>query len=368
MTPNDDKISSIQLGVFIYNTILGVGILTLPASLAKEVEAGAWVLAILSGLVNIIFIYFMCKVGEKYSEYGFAGALRRQFGKVFGTILAIPVLVYFVVFTAIVLRIFAETIKLYLLSNTPLEFIIFPLIILAIVLARTGVEPSARFFESVTPLIILILVFLMFVALPKSDFTNLRPVFSVSPVKYITGLKSGAFAYSGYEILLIIFPFLRKPEKAFKVSSIALIIITLFYTIIVMETLAKFGSRETASLIYPTVNLIKASEIPGGFIERLEGLLMALWVIFVFTTVVSTMYGASVIGGDILNQKEKKHIVSIFLPLIYILSLTGESVVELFKMSDTLTIYLGTYTIIIVPIIMFIASLLDRKGGKKGEA
>jgi amino acid transporter len=71
MTPSNDKISSIQLLVFIYNIILGVGILTLPSTLAKAAEQDAWILCLISGLVNIIFIYFMCKVGVKYSEDGF---------------------------------------------------------------------------------------------------------------------------------------------------------------------------------------------------------------------------------------------------------------------------------------------------------
>jgi spore germination protein (amino acid permease) len=367
MTPSDDKISSIQVGVFVYNAILGVGILTLPSSLVKEVDQDAWILAIISGLINILFIYFMCKVGVKYSEYGFVGTLKKLFGSFFGFMLALPVFIYFLVFSGLETRIFAETLKAFLLSNTPLEFIILPLLILAIFLARSGVEPTSRFFEAVTPVIIFITVIIMLVPLPNSDFTNVRPLFASPISKYITGLSTGAFAFAGFEILLILFPFMRKPTDAFKVSLISLMSIIALYTIVTIECLAKFGSKETQSLIYPTMMLIKSSEIPGAFIERLEGLLIALWVLLVFTTIVALVFAFSIVGGDLLGHRKRKHIISVFLPAMYIVALQGQNIAQLFDLINKLTLYLGTYTVMVLPALMFIMSLFRGKGGKKSE-
>lgn len=361
MIPNDDKISTIQVGVFVFNTILGVGILTLPSSMAKAVETDAWVLSIISGLINLIFIYFMCKVGEKYSEYGLVGTLKKFFGGFFGTLISIPVLAYFVIFTGIVVRIFAETMKLYLLVNTPLEFIILPILLLAVLLARSGVEPTARFFEATTPLQILVLFFLIILALSKADFSNVRPLFATPPMKYIEGIRTGTFAFAGFEVLLVLFPFIRKPKKAFKASAIALLSLTVVYTIVIIEVLAKFGAKQAASYIYPTMTMVQASEVPGGFIQRLEGVLMAMWVVFVFTTLVALIYSFSVIGGDVLRQSGRKHIIPLFLPVIYIVSLLGESIVDMFKFGDMLTTYLGTYTIVALPFILYVISLFRKR-------
>lgn len=367
MIPDDDKISTLQLGVFVFNVILGVGILGFPAGLAKAVENDAWVVGIVSGLINILFIFFICKLGNKYPELGLVGTLRRLFGKVLGTILALPALAYFVIFAALAMRIFAETIKLYLLNNTPLEFIILPLMLLAVFLARSGVEPSARFFEVVTPIIILVMLYLIIVSLPKNDYSNLRPFFTHPVSDYISGLRSGTFAFSGFEILLIMFPFLRKPKEAFKVSSITMLGITALYTIVTILCLAKLGAKETASMIYPTVTLIKASEVPGGFIERQEGVLLAVWVIFVFTTLAGMIYAASVITGDILKQRKRTHAVSIYIPVIYVVSLLGENIAALGKLSDTMSLIFGTYTIMILPPVMLIVSAIKDRGGAKGE-
>lgn len=370
MTPDNDKISSFQVGVFVFNTILGVGILTLPASLAKEVGNDAWLLSIISGLINIPFIYFICKVGENYSEMGLLGTLKSLFGKFLGTLLSLPVLAYLIVFSSLVVRIFAETIKLFLLNNTPIEFIIIPLLILALFLARSGVEPTSRFFEAVTPIIIVILIGLMIIAVPNTkELTNLRPYLTTPVMKYVTGLKAGFFSFAGFEILLILFPFIKKPKGAFKVSVISLLVIIVIYTVIIIECISKFGSKETESLIYPTMTLIKSSEIPGAFIERMEGFLISMWVLFVFTTVVSLMYGFSVIGGDLLKHKQRKHFVALFLPVMHIIALIGGNVAQLFSMIEKLIIYLGGYVIIILPTIMFLMMLIKkRKGNKKVDS
>lgn len=379
MTSDNDKISSFQVGVFVFNNILGVGILILPASLAKEAGNDAWLLAIFSGLINIPFIYFICKVGEGYSEKGFLGTLKSLFGGFIGTVLSIPVLVYYVASSGFVVRIFSETVKSFLLNNTPLEFIIIPLLILSIFLARSGIEPTARFFEAVTPIIIIILLILIIIAVPGArEVTNLRPCLTTPAIKYITGLKGGIFSFTGFEIVMVLYPFIRNSKGAFKASIISILTIIALYTIIIIECISKFGSKETRVLIYPTMALIKSSEIPVVFIERIEGVLISMWVIMVFTTLVAMMYGFSVIGGELLKHRERKHVIVLFLPVMYLAAIIGDNVAQLFSMSNILSIYLGGYVAMILPTIMFIMMLIKKKrrgkadnmseGGRKSEA
>lgn len=367
MIPNDDKISSIQLGVFVYLTMLGVGIFTLPSDLVKYAKNDAWILCIVSGLLNIIFIYCMCKVGERFSNYGLVGTLRVLFGKFLGTILAVPVFLYFLFFASVEIRLFAETTKLYLLRRTPIEFVILPLLLLAVLLSRRGIEPIVRFFEISTPIVLVVIAMMLIVMVPKSDYSRLMPVFKTPITDYFKGMGSSLFAYAGFEVLLIVFPYVRKPKKALKASIIALVFIVVLYTIIIVQCIVRLGVEETKNIIYPTVSLIRASEVPGFFIERIEGLLLAIWVMFVFTTVVSFIYGFSVVGADILKHREKNHIISLFIPITYLITLQGSNIKEVFNFSKEISTYLGYYTLMILPVIMFIASLLRRKVGKNNE-
>ncbi|EYE89873.1 hypothetical protein Q428_00380 [Fervidicella metallireducens AeB] len=367
MIPNDDKISGIQVGIFIYLTVLGVGILTLPASVVKAAENDAWLVTLVSGLLSLIFIYLMCKVGEKYSQYGYVGTLKKLFGGFLGTLIGLVTFVHFLVFTAIELRIFGETTKLYLLTNTPLEFIILPLLLIAAVHARAGIEPIVRFFEFITPMVLFVLIIFILLFLPKSDYSNLRPFFSQEPIKYLKSIDQTIFAYAGYEILMVIFPFIRKPKEVRKPAIIAMLFITLLYTLVIIQVLARFGVKETQSLIYPTMTLVKSSDVPGAFIERTEGLMMALWILFIYTSVISFVYGLSVVGADVLKQRERKHIISLSLPLVYLIALQGDSVADVFKISDLLTMTSSRFMFMILPLLMFLISTIKKGRNRSNE-
>jgi spore germination protein len=360
---DNDKISSLELGIFIFLALIGMGLLALPSQLAQSVDNDAWVLVLLAGAVSLILLYIMCKVGERHGNLGFVGTLQYLFGKIIGTILAVPVAVFGLFMMASELRLFAEVTKLYLLHRTPLEYIILPMIVLAVILVRMGLEPITRSFGIFIFLIGLVMVILIVVNYQKVDFSNLMPFFSKPISKYIFGITTAGFAYAGFQIIMVLFPYLKTPKKAFKASAIAMLFVMGLYTVITIECIAGLGSEETKALIWPVMALTKAISIPGGFIENVEGLLASMWVLFVLTSIVANMYFFSVIASGTFGHKEHKHFASLSIPIIYLISLQGNSVPEVLKLIDTVINYLGGYTIVALPMLMLIFSYI--KGRKK---
>jgi len=361
LIPNDDKISSVELGIFIFLAIMGIGILPLPSILSQSVNNDAWVLVLIAGLISILFLYIICKLGERHNNLGFVETLRLLFGKTLGTILAIPVALYAIEIAAIELRLFAEITKIYLLHKTPLEFIILPMILLTVILVRMGIEPIARSFGVFLPIGIFIILLLLIFSIQKSDYSNLQPFFTTPTIKYITGLGATFFAYAGFEITLVIFPALREPKKAFKASAIGLLCAIAVYAIITVQCIAGLGSEELKSLIWPVMALTKSISIPGGFIENVEGFLNSMWVLYSFAALVAFVYFFSVVSADIFKHKKPKHFASLCIPIVYLLALQGDSVAEVFRLSDTIMMYLGTYTMAILPVLMLAFSYLKGK-------
>lgn len=366
MMEDNDKISSAQQGMFQFLTMLGMGIIILPSFLVKGMQNDSWMFCAAFGLFNILIVFFISRLVRKYRGDGLMEMMHKIFGKGLGNILAIPAFLFFIFVVSSELRLFGETIKAYLLARTPLEFIILPLILATVALVRSGIEPITRFFEFVFPILAVLGILFALQCLPQSDYTNLRPFFR-SHISDIQSLYSFTlYTYSGYELLLIISPFLKNPNKTFKVSYIVIAMITAVYTFLVIECLARFGVKETQSMLYPVISLIKSSDVPGGFLERTEGILMAVWVIFAFAKIVSYTYAYSVVSGDALKFKEKKHMVAFFIPILYILALQGDSIMDVFNIINKMTLYLGTYTIIILPLLMYIVSIVEgRKGDEK---
>lgn len=366
MINDNDKISNYQLSVIIILAIIEAGMVALPAVLVREVESDAWILSIITGLVNILFLYIVSKAAQKTSIQGFVGCLRSLFGKIVGTILVIPTLVYFLLILGFESRLFGETVKIYFLERTPIEFIIMPIIIEAVFLAKGGIEVIGRFFEAVFFPLILINVLLTLIAIPKNDFTNLLPIFSADIKEYFSAIITGSNSFFGYELLLIISPYIKEPKKMFKVSSKSLLLITGFYTLAVILDLGKFGAEETKSLMFPVIALAKAVDVPGSIFERAEGILMAIWVLFVFTTMTMLTYLYSVVGAEIIGHKGIKHIATLYIPVVYLFGLLGDSVVQVFRNINVVDSTLGVYTVIILPSLILIASYIKNKGGSKG--
>lgn len=364
---DNDKISGYQLMVFVVNTILGAGIISLPAMAAEKAKNDGWLLILVSGLINILLLLLICFAGRKCGERGIFKTLSGVLGKIPSAILLLPFIIYMLVHTGMESRIFTESVKVFLLQRTPIEFIVIPMIIMAVVLSRAGIEPICRFFEIVFPLTVVLVFLCMLVSSRDLDWSNIRPFFSTPPSDFISGLTSTTFSFEGFQLLLIIYPFIKKPKGTLKYSMIGLVYIIFVNVVGTLQCLTKFGPEETERMLYPIISLIKVSEIPGAFIERTEVLLIAIWLVNVFTTIVALLYCLSVLCADILNQSESRHMVPLALPLIYIISLYGENGVEIKFITAMNSLYMGTYVTLILPIIVILASLFKRKGVKKYE-
>lgn len=364
MVPSDDKVSAFQVGLIVFSSVFGSGIFLLPPSAARELKNDAWLIAVIGGLIGVLSVFLISKGKKVYSKYGLVGTNKLLFGKVLGTIFLVPYLIYFTM-GGFMIRIYGETIKIFLLPKTPVEMIIIPLILLGALLIRTGIETLARFFEAMLIPIILMIVILITVVIPGSDFSNLLPAFTNNFSDYLKGALSALLVYTGSEVLSILFPYMRSPEKAFKVTRNAILLITAIHITVVIENIARLGPKQTASFIYSTFYLVKVSEIPGAFIERFDGIVMAVWAISQFSAYVSVMGLGHIFLTDLLNQKEAKHMVWVSLPPLFIMSMLGKNLSEVFSILNTTIEFVMPFTALISPLMVLAAISIRKKAGKE---
>lgn len=360
MTIHNNTISESQLFLFIFFSMLGIRVFMHPSSMTHFVGNDEWIVTAVAGVIAAVFAFIIYKAGTNNGSSSFVEILRRIFGSTIGVILAIPVFIYFLISGAIEIRLFGEISKLYLLYRTPIEYIIIPLLAVSVYAARGGIETLARFFELIFPLVVAVLVFLFVISITNNDYTNLLPMLHKPPEMYLKSINDAIDGHSGFETLIVLFPFLKKSEGAYKKVLTAIISITVFLIFFDIECIAKFGVKETDAQLFPLVTLIKASSFPEFFIERAEGLLLALWVVFEFASIAIYIYVCSVIVGDVFKQAEKKHMALAVIPFMYIVSLQGGDMKSVIEISQKLTLYLGYYTMLVLPAAMYMLSNLGR--------
>lgn len=368
MSIMNDKDFVTPFGLFstIVVAVVGVGIFSYPRELSTIVGNDGWIVSIISGIISYLLLYIAYRALKANNYEKLYSILRKKFGLILGAILALLFIAYNLFSIGMGMRIFIEVIKMYLLQKTPTEFLIIITILVGSYLLRGEVDTLIKFNEISFWIMFIPIIFVLLFTLNRTDFTNILPLFSNGPIEYIKALGSTMFSFGGFTIAYLVIPFMKDKRKIRKTAVKSIIFITVFYAIIVVFTIAVFSKEQTKILLWPTITMIKSISIPGAFIERWEGVVMALWIIFYFTTFVNSYYLSADIIKDMFNLTDIKLSSILIVPFIYLIALYPENIAELYDMNSKVTPLLTLYSVVMLPLILFLGKCSGKKV-KEGE-
>lgn len=364
MDSNKIKISSRQLGILLIVTIVGVGILTLPREVLEIAGTDGWILIILGGIASILMSLVIHTLSMRFPNQTIIEYSEELLGRPLSILIGIIIFTYCSMFAAFSVRIFGEVLKMFLLPKTPIEVITITFLLTAGYLVRNGLEPIVRFYELIIMIMFIPYLLALFAGTSNVNFTNLLPVFQTSPRVLLKGSFQIIFSYIGFEFIFLLFPFVSDQKNIRKTLLISISSIILLYLITNIFVLATFGEDTIESLIWPLMAYIKSIEIPGGFIEQLEGIIMTIWVLFIYTTLSTVYFLSSFTLSRVMNVKEHSFFVSLLLPVIYILSLLPDNVAQLYDWLGIFSFYGSTLVSIIIPSFLLLVAKVRKKGEK----
>ncbi|WP_168198360.1 GerAB/ArcD/ProY family transporter [Crassaminicella thermophila] len=367
MNRNNDKISSFQLGLILAVNMVGVGILTLPRTITEAVGPDGWIVLCITILIVFCLTLFMTKLTRKFPQETVVEFSTTLIGKPLGLIISIGFCIYFIIISAAEVRVFGEIAKEYLLFNTPIEVLIITLLATAAYLVRSGIEPIARMAQIVFPIVTCIAIVLILPVLPEIDMTNLLPFFHTPILKILKAIPITFFSFIGIEVLMVFSAFVVDLRNITKHAFMSVGMVGAIYMFIIIVTVARFGIIESTHIIWPSIELFKTVDLPGAFIENIQVFVIAMWIFSVFMTLVVLYFGASLILSRVLKSREQNYFVLPILPIIYYISLIPDNIAQVNDYIDLLSNYLGSFYVIILPLLLLGVSIFrKKKGGKKG--
>lgn len=367
MIRNNDKISPYQLAMIVIMTVIGVGVFNYVQIVAKLGGNDGWMIVAGMGIVHIFLAFLMIRLNCRFPGKTFPEYIQLIIGVFLGKILVFLISCYIMLSLAYEVREFTEVAKMFLLPRTPTEIIIFSLILVCVYVVRGGVESVARIAEITFPILFIPFFLVLIPGLPNLDLTNLLPIGSEIGTKITRMIPHAPHAFRGIEYILFYIGFMDKPQKSYKPVAWALIFVTAFYTLISIIGISAFGAKAATKDIWPLLVYIRNINIPGLFIERLDGVILSLWVITVFTTIITGFYIVTYSISKIFNTKEQKQFALPVMILIYYLALQPASLAELYKWGDWIFKYVSSIFIYIVPAIALLIAAMRRMGVKKSE-
>lgn len=363
MLTNNDKITIPQTVALLITTILATGILALPRNVANAAGSDGWLLVLFAGVISYFSSLIVGALVKRFPGDTFIEYSQKVLGKFPGYILGFILILYFIFVSAMSVRVFSEVMNAFMLINTPRGFIIITMLLSSVYLIRHGIEPIARIGEILLPILIIPIFAMYLTALPRADFSELLPFFD-TPVKDLAiSTIHTAYNFLGFEILLMVGPYMRSPERVMWTLFFSVGFITLMYLFIVVIVFASIGVEDSRILLWPAMSIIRTIMAPGGVFERLDALALALWTIASFTTINGMYYSGTLAAAHLMGAREFKFFVTIFFPWVYLFSIIPGNPLDTMRWTQ-ISGMAGIVIAVIIPAIILVISIVAKKGGK----
>jgi spore germination protein (amino acid permease) len=361
-----NNITKFDLFSTVVVTVVGTGIFSLPSNLSEVLGSEGWIMVLVAGFLIAFLVFIQCKALKVNNFDRIDIILENNFGKFIGIVLSVLIVIAGCLIISLELRTFTEVLKMYLLEKTPTELIMVLMILTGVVLIRGELESVIMFNEIAFYLMFIPVLMVIPFVLQGSDITNIFPILTHKPIEYIKAINGESFSFVGFFIIYMIHPFLREKTEITKVALKSVVFVTLFYSIIVIVSLAVFPEEYNKVLLWPTISMVSIVNIPGAFIEGWEGVAMMFWIFFYFTTFINVFYFNSEIIKNTFNLRSIKISSLIIMPIIYVLAMYPDSLAELFYIERSIMVYIDTVIIGLIPLLLLLINFI-KKGRKRDE-
>ncbi len=367
MIKNNDIISPYQISMIVIMTMIGASAFHFVHDAVARSGNDGWIVVGIYGLLNIVAAWLLISLNVRFPGKTFPEYIQEIIGVIPGKIVTIIFIAYIAIITAYEVREFTEVAKMFLLPRTPTEIIMLTLILTCVYVVRGGVECVGRIVEITFPLVFIPFFLILLAGITNLELTNIFPLFRDMPNKFINMAPDIPHAFFGIEYLLFYIGFMGKPQKAYKPVTLGLLFVTGFYVLITFIGITAFGADAVPKYIWPLLSYIRDINIPGLFLERLDGVALAIWVITVFTTIITGYFIISYSFSKVIGTKEHKQYVLPMVTVIFYLALQPDGLAQLYDWGNIMFKYVSGVFMYLLPILLLIITVIGKRGGSRNE-
>lgn len=365
MFSDNNRISVKQLGKMMVFDMFSISTLLIP-SITVSVAGRDGILSIILGtffalLYGAVILMFCNNIKGDIIEYS-----NHTVGKFITVIFSLCYIVKILVSLLFSISLFGQIIRDTLLMDTSFKVIIGTLLFVGAYASFGGIEVRARITE-VLFCVILVPIFLLFLlGLKNIDVANLTPIF----VNYGSGIMAGGYfvllMYSSIELLIFAVPMIKNYEKSkcFLQIKKSIGIVGVLNILVFLVTVGTLGVVGTNKKFWSTITVMQTIKMPGGFIQRQDGIMIALWILSIFIIISTFIYYLSYITSKITRRNKYQVFVFPFAILAFFLGSMEMDMTALLSYYGNYMAYIGLPQSILIPAIVVIVGTIRKN--KKG--
>lgn len=306
-----------QLIAVTLNTLVGVQSMYIPRLIAASGGSAGWLCTVLSGVLATLVFVLVSRVSRPLPGTSYISHLHSTLGMVVTPFFVLPVLAAEFIVLSLSIRIFGELVGEVLLPTTPADCVIIGMLLLLAYFCGHGPRTFARVNELFLIPIVLLTLGTDLLALGHAGLSNLR-FLPNSRAALFSGIYHALCAYAGAGVVLYLTHYVKDPAELDSASLIAGFAATSIYTGFMLECLLVLGANLTAMSTWPTLKCMTSVRLPALFLEKVDSVFAAGWLLSVFTTSGNMMFVISRSLGELLGLRDSRMLVPAMIPWVYL--------------------------------------------------
>lgn len=350
------NISILILVSFVFQSML------MPLLLSETDGPVGWISIVIAAFLLYLAIKPLNRVMAKYKEDTIISISNRIFPKFVSKTIGIYYILMFLTANSILMKDFAEQIKLMMLFRTQISTIIIVLLLTASYAAKKGIQPIANV-ASIAVLIGLIPYLLTIIfSTYYADYSNIFPMFPADVQGIMKSVPAAMLGFFGFPVLLFSNSRVSAKEKNIMINRRYIIIGMILYIACYLLIIVKFGMKEAVNLVWPFISIMKFVNIPGFFFESTEIVGLCFQIIVTFTCICIIAYFTNLAMQETFKTRENGYFIYIQIPVLYIMAAALPGMYMMFPYIRW-PIYILSALNFLIPLAVALADKRNQKAG-----
>ncbi|NLO40337.1 MAG: endospore germination permease [Ruminiclostridium sp.] len=318
------KIGNFEAVCLILNMTALKTMLDFPRTAAEDAGTAGWLMTLLVSVVVIVLFSVISGLYRKFAGYDILDVGKTAMGNIGKMITGILFMLQFLLIIPVVLREFAEDIKVISLPSTPISIILLLFCTGMVIGAWLGLETLARIHALMVPVLASAFAMLLFLNVESFNFSRLAPWLGLGGDVILRRGMMNLSLFSEFIVLFFIVPFLNKKSDfggigryGLVFSSMYLVLTSLCYSLI-------YEYPTTTELFLPMYQMAREINL-GRFFTRIESAFIIMWASSAFLYLSSGLYFITWLFKESFGLKYQKPLILPFIILVFTLSIIPEN-------------------------------------------
>jgi spore germination protein (amino acid permease) len=293
---------------------------------------------------------------------------RRLLGRPLGFLAGLVVVLYFLLYIPVEIRILQELVNISILRHASSWFVSGTFLLVVAYATAADFETLTQVNEVLIEITMIVGLLVTLFGWRFFDPFHLQPVFNAEELNLAKFWEEAGMivGFTGYPLLLLVFPFVRHPRTLPRAAVFAVTLVVLTYSFFIITTLGVFGRNELAGQAWPGLELAKAVNFEVVILERLDMILIVSWLGAIFTSCFLAYHFAVAGLSRLFNLRSHSVLTWALAPVIYYLSTILTNYFAWNKWLSYLSI-LAVFVGVVLPLFLLLMAGLHRWLGSSGN-